>query len=218
MDFDYNIRAAGSNLILSAAFQLDKVSASNISSVSGQPLIGSAPFVVNSNGTENGVNLAVIPLFNKVRDIVTEEYLSFLNTLPDSYISTPDKSVKVIFANPVNLSDLNMGSINFFVVTNNSGETTRGKEIHLPTFLHTTKADVSLFTGKQLHPTDKYKFDDGMMWGIMIPEPFDYPFEYDAVNVAYLHFDEWALSGGIDFNDWYKNISGYRNNTKIFTY
>ena len=90
MDFDYNIRAAGSNLILSAAFQLDKVSASNISSVSGQPLIGSAPFVVNSNGTENGVNLAVIPLFNKVRDIVTEEYLSFLNTLPDSYISTPD--------------------------------------------------------------------------------------------------------------------------------
>ena len=218
MDFDYNIRAAGSNLILSAAFQLDKVSASNISSVSGQPLIGSAPFAVNSNGTENGVNLAVIPLFNKVRDIVTEEYLSFLNTLPDSYISTPDKSVKVIFANPVSLSDLNMSSINFFVVTNNSGETTRGKEIHLPTFLHTTKADVSLFSGKQLHPSDKYKFDDGMMWGIMIPEPFDYPFEYDAVTAAYLHFNEWAVSGGIDFNDWYKNISGYRNNTKIFTY
>ncbi|EKD30777.1 MAG: Outer membrane protein [uncultured bacterium] len=218
MDFDYNIRAAGSSLILSAAFQLDKVNASNVTSVTGEPVLGTAPFGVGSNGTESGVNLAVIPLFNKVRDIVTEEYLSFLNTLPDSYITTPDKSVKIIFANPVNLSDLNMSSINFFVITNNLGETNRGKEIHLPTFLHTTKADVSYFAGKQLHPTDKYKFDDGMMWGIMIPETFNYPLEFQAVDLAYLHFNEWALSGGVDFNDWYKNLSGYRDDTKIFTY
>jgi LruC domain-containing protein len=179
---------------------------------------GTAPFAVSTNGTESGVNLAVIPLFNKVRDIVTEDYSSFLNTLADSYINTPNKSLKIRFTSPVNLSDLNMSSINFFVVKNSAGETLRGKEIHLPTFLHTTKADVSYFSGKQLHPTDKYKFDDGMMWGIMIPEPFNYPFEYQAVDVAYLHFNEWALSGGADFNDWYKNLSGYRDDTKIFTY
>jgi len=218
MDFDYNIRAAGSSLILSAAFQLDKVNASNVTSVTGESLSGTAPFAVSTNGTESGVNLAVIPLFNKVRDIVTEDYSSFLNTLADSYINTPNKSLKIRFTSPVNLSDLNMSSINFFVVKNSTGETLRGREIHLPTFLHTTKADVSYFSGKQLHPTDKYKFDDGMMWGIMIPEPFNYPFEYQAVDVAYLHFNEWALSGGADFNDWYKNLSGYRDDTKIFTY
>jgi LruC domain-containing protein len=218
MDFGYNIRAAGSSLILSAAFQLDKVNASNITSVTREPVSGTAPFAVSTNGTESGVNLAVIPLFNKVRDIITEDYSSFLNTLPDSYISTPNKSVKIRFASPVNLSDLNMSSINFFVVKNSVGETLRGKEIHLPTFLHTTKADVSYFSGKQLHPTDKYKFVDGMMWGIMIPEPFNYPIEYQAVDVAYLHFNEWALSGGVNFNDWYKNLNGYRDDTKIFTY
>ncbi len=218
MDFDYNIRAAGSSLILSAAFQLDKVNASNVTSVTGEPVSGTAPFAVSTNGTESGVNLAVIPLFNKVRDIITEDYSSFLNTLADSYINTPNKSVKIRFTSPVNLSDLNMSSINFFVVKNSAGETLRGKEIHLPTFLHTSKADVSYFSGKQLHPTDKYKFDDGMMWGIMIPEPFNYPFEYQAVDVAYLHFNEWALSGGVNFNDWYKNLSGYRDDTKIFTY
>ena len=218
MDFDYNIRAAGSSLILSAAFQLDKVNASNVTSVTGESLSGTAPFAVSTNGTESGVNLAVIPLFNKVRDIVTEDYSSFLNTLADSYINTPNKSLKIRFTSPVNLSDLNMSSINFFVVKNSTGEILRGREIHLPTFLHTTKADVSYFSGKQLHPTDKYKFDDGMMWGIMIPEPFNYPFEYQAVDVAYLHFNEWALSGGADFNDWYKNLSGYRDDTKIFTY
>jgi len=218
MDFDYNIRAAGSSLILSAAFQLDKVNASNITSVTGEPVSGAVPFAVSANGTESGVNLAVIPLFNKVRDIITEDYSSFLNTLADSYINTPNKSLKIRFTSPVNLSDLNMSSINFFVVKNSTGETLRGREIHLPTFLHTTKADVSYFAGKQLHPTDKYKFDDGMMWGIMIPEPFNYPFEYQAVDVAYLHFNEWALSGGVNFNDWYKNLSGYRDDTKIFTY
>jgi LruC domain-containing protein len=75
-----------------------------------------------------------------------------------------------------------------------------------------------MLTGKQLHPFDKYKSVDGMMWGIMIPELFEHPFEGNVVSTAYLKFDQWALSGGTEYPDWYKDLEGYRDNTKIYSF
>lgn len=221
MRFDYNIKASGSSRDLSAAFQLDNVNASNISSITRQPLAGTVPFNVSANGTEIGVSLAVIPLFNKVKDIVTDEFGLFLNTeeLSD-HIVAPNESIEIRFIEPVEFGNLSIArNVNFFIVANLKGATSRIKEIHLSSFRPTSKADLSLFLGTQLYPTDKYKFIDGMMWGLMLPDTFDYPQEYKSIETTYLHFREWALSGDLLFKDWYNNTSdGYRNTTFIYKY
>lgn len=214
----YNVRAAGSNYTIASAFQLDNVNASNIASVEGQEIVGSAPFNITTNGTEQGVTLAVIPLFNKVNDAIGMSSFTFLNTMESTQLlMTPTKEVVIRFASPIQPSSLNMDKMNFFIVVNNKGESSRGKEVHLPTFTATSKVDNSLFAGKQLHPTDKYKFIDGMMWGIMLPVVFEYPYEFKSVDSAYLKFQAWAESGGVEFPDWYLNLPDYRNESLIYT-
>ena len=223
LKFDYNIRAAGSSKDLSAAFQLDKVSATNISSITRDAFLGTEPFEIDAKGVEKNVTLAVIPLFNKVDDIVTtgSDYFMFLNTLPGgNHVTTQNRSIEIRFIVPVEFENLSIyDDINFFIVTNIKGEKARGKEIHLSSFLPTSKADPSFFIGAYLYPTDKYKFIDGMMWGLMIPIPFEYPAEYNSIESTYLHFREWALSTTNEFEDWYSNTSeGYRNESMIYSY
>ena len=219
MDFYYIINASGSSKDLAAAFQLDKINASNIKSVEGNITTGNAPFAVSSNGTETGVTLAVIPLFNKLQSIVPEQSGAFLNTVSGNHTVTQSRSITIKFNTPVESADLNINtSFNFFIIRNELGQVNRGLEIHLPTFLPTSKADLSMLSGRQLHPFDKYKFIDGMMWGIMIPEMFEHPFEGIVVNTAYLHFTQWAVSGGTEYPDWYKNLTGYRDDSKIYSY
>ncbi|MDD2491272.1 MAG: LruC domain-containing protein [Bacteroidales bacterium] len=213
--FKYNVRAAGSRLTISAAFQLDEINATNIASVEGQEISGTAPFSVSTNGTEPGVSLAVIPLFNKVDDAIDRGF-SFLNVNNGTYEITPEKEILIKFSNPPQQSSLTMDNINFFIVVNEVGQTERGREVHLPSFSATTKMDQSLFAGKQLHPTDKFKFLDGMMWGIMLPVIFEYTIERSAVNLAYYKFQLWAESGGAEFPDWYTDKTGYRNDVLIY--
>jgi len=217
--FDYNSYASGSTKSIAAAFQLDKINASNILSVTGHNLNGSAPFSTTANGTESDVSLAVIPLFNIVENIPTSGFLTFLNTLSGENITTSNKTLTIRFVNPVSSSDVTMSNFNLFIVVNTKGESLRGKEVHLPTFLPTSKVDNSFFSTGQLHQTDKYKLYDGMMSAIMIPVKFDYPAEYNSIESTYLHFREWALSGDTQFRDWYINTTdGYRDTTKIYTY
>ncbi|MBS4062267.1 MAG: DUF4842 domain-containing protein, partial [Bacteroidetes bacterium] len=43
-----------------------------------------------------------------------------------------------------------------------------------------------------------------------------YPLEKQEILWAHLKFAEWAMSGGTLFPDWYKNLTGYRNNSLIY--
>ncbi|OFY43216.1 MAG: hypothetical protein A2X18_09245 [Bacteroidetes bacterium GWF2_40_14] len=201
LNLDYNLRAAGCKHNLAAAFQLDNVAASNVASVTGQVLVGSSPFEVGSNGTENGVLLAVLPLFNNTRDIVS--YPEYLNTVSGTSVVTADSQISMRFTAPVLQANITMSSFNMFIVANE-----RGREIHLPTYLGTTKFDASLANGYTLYPGDMFKNSDGMMWGLLIPEPFEYPSEESSIIDAYSHFSEWATSGGISYTDWYRPLVG----------
>lgn len=218
MKFDYLIKASGSSKDLAAAFQLDKITASNVSSVTGDVAEEDAPFPKNPNGTEAGVSLAVIPLFNTIQSIVPVQNGPFLNTVSGKHTNIQQKSITIRFISPVESSDLSVNNaFNFFIIRNDNGQKSRGLEIHLPTFSPTSKVDMSVLAGGQLHPSDKYKTKDGMMWGILIPEVFEHPYEGNVVSSAYLRFEPWAFSGGTDYTDWYKNIEGYRDNTKIYS-
>jgi len=213
MKVDYNLRASGSSLILGAAFQLDGVPASTVSSVTGQTLGASGGyFTTSSNGTESGVSLAVIPLFNRQKDLM--DYSQYLNTeLGKTHYNTPDNAVTIKFNTPIAQSNVVIGKLNFFICAS-----TRGKEIHLPSFAYTTKFDSSLISGISFYPGDVYKYIDGMMWGLMIPKQFSYPIERATINSAYKHFAEWATSGGTAYADWYLQTDGYTNDDYIYTY
>ncbi len=56
-----------------------------------------------------------------------------------------------------------------------------------------------------------------MPWAINIYETFEYPIEKSQVNNAYLKFIDWAESGGVDFQNWYQDQPGYRNDALIYT-
>ncbi|RZK85237.1 MAG: DUF4842 domain-containing protein [Pedobacter sp.] len=45
-----------------------------------------------------------------------------------------------------------------------------------------------------------------------------YPVETVNINKAYLHFAEWAKSGGLSYPDWYSNTDeDYRNTKNLYT-
>jgi LruC domain-containing protein len=210
LHFDYQIMAVGATYNIAAGFQLNNVPASNVTLVTGQLMGGATtPFNVSSNGSENGVTTAVIPLFNNTKTVAT--YTGFLNTERGSYTSTEQKKVVVKFNTPVNQSSLSMESFNFFIVVNQ-----RGREIHLPGSPATSKFDSNLAAGTGLHPTDKFKDANGMMWGLMFPEYFSYPLERKSIIDAYTHFATWATSGGAQYNDWFMNKEGYRKDELIY--
>ncbi|MDD2425859.1 MAG: LruC domain-containing protein, partial [Bacteroidales bacterium] len=191
---------------LGMAFQLDNIMASNIQSVSGQNLAGTAPFSLNANGSEAGVNIAVIPLFNN-------QGASFLNTIPGNYSATIDRSVRIRFVTPTQQAHVTMASFNMFITVNS-----RGKEVHLPGYTVTTKFNPSFASGEPLYPGDIYKYADGMMWGLMFPGYFRYPAEYESIADAYTHFAQWATSGGSSYQDWYEALPGYTNEELIYSY
>jgi len=63
-----------------------------------------------------------------------------------------------------------------------------------------------------------YMTKTGLPYAISLPaSSFRYPAEGKDITKVYLHFAEWAQSGGKLFTDWYSNeASGYRNAAFIF--
>ncbi|HCV14972.1 MAG TPA: hypothetical protein DF637_01375 [Rikenellaceae bacterium] len=207
--FDYRVVAVGAIKQISAAFQLDNVSASAISSVAGQITGGNSPFSFASNGVESGVTKAIIPIFNHTTNVVS--YSGFLNTTRDSYVSTSFNQIKVVFGTPVPQANIGMDSFNFFISVDD-----RGTEIHLPGYMATEKFNNSATSGASLHPSDKFRYSDGMMWGLMFPSDFSYALEGNSIVTAYTHFAAWATSGGTQYADWYLDLPGYRNYEFIY--
>lgn len=207
--FDYNIQAAGAIRDISAAFQLDNVMASAVGSVTGQVAGSNSPFNIAPNGAENGAVKAIIPVFNSAKNVVS--FSGYLNTERGSYIPAPFNQVKVVFSSPVEPSMITMGSFNFFISVD-----TRGNEIHLPGYLATEKFNSGLASGASLHPSDMFKYQDGMMWGLMFPTSFNYVIEGQSIVNAYTHFAAWAVSGGVEYPDWYNDSEGYRNVELIY--
>lgn len=203
IQFKYRIMAVGATKTISAAFQLDNVQSSNIQSVTGQITGTGSPFSIASNGSEQGVSIAVIPVFGNAKNV--ETFNGFLNTEKGSYIPTEVNTIVVKFVSPVAQSSLAMDSFNFFIVPD-----VREKEIHLPGYLATSKFNVALASNASLSSNDRFKYNDGMMWGLMFPELFSYPKEKSSIVIAYPHFAEWATSGGTSYSDWYQDLSGYR--------
>lgn len=175
-----------------------------ISSITGHKIRDSY-ITFNSNGTEAGQSRAVLIPFDDHTNLLSG---------PSQVIDTVSLAIK--FVSPVDLSTVGTGPYNPFLICNKI----RGIEAHLPGNTPTDLADLSRFGTEHDRSniaTGKYYLsDENWPWALNFTEQFRYPMEGNAINTAYLHFGEWASSGGTLFTDWYKNTSpGYRDPLKI---
>lgn len=69
------------------------------------------------------------------------------------------------------------------------------KEIHFPNLYFNTNG------------SDKYLDTDGFPWAILVPSKWNWPYERKYISLGYPCFDEWYLSGGVDYQDWFLRTS-----------
>ncbi len=194
-------------------------SSSLIKEVTGQKISGSY-IQFAANGTEAGQSKAVIIPFDSQDNVVRNpDGVQFVNTLMEqNKVSGEVINLKISFNSPIDASTLGEAPYNPFLISNGQ----RGVEIHLPGYSPTNKADKSLFGTEADNSSETanryYLTTDNRPWGLNFTEQFDYPVERQNIENAYLHYMDWARSGGKTFTDWYKTTgSEYRNTAYIYT-
>lgn len=188
-----------------------------VASVSGTR-ISSNYIQRNANGTEANQPKAVVIVWDDSYDVLPPVGNSIgANTTPEVPFIIPDTiQVKILFNQPVPMSQLGIPPYNPFIIVNKQ----RGVEVHLPDKPPTALADFTLLGSGHDNSIPSqgryYKTMNNLPWAINIIERFEYPIEKTEVIDAHLKFGDWAESGGSLFNDWYKNKTGYRNTEKIY--
>ena len=212
MKVSYKLRAVGANFRIAAAFQLDKILPSQISSVSYyNPVLTGGVFTTEKGGLEAGQSKAVIPLFDDAHSLLdptsSESVSHMLNTVNGStYYMPVSDTITIVFETPVDPSDISIANLNFFIVTNGSAASAQRKEIHLSGFEPTDKIDSSLFgTGDDASfGTAKYRTANNLIWGLLIPTSFNYAVELKDITAVYPQFAGWCSSGGVNNVYWYE--------------
>ncbi len=164
----------------------------------------------NQNGTEAGLDEAVIPVFDNSRSILAPPVgFSVTNVLNDQpHINEVKIITKIIFKEPVSENLIN--KYDPFMVT----EFNRGIEIHLPGQQPTGKANMELFGTKDDASNFAlgftYKNSVGLPWALHVMQSVKYPMENSDFANAYVNFRNWAESSGVTHTDWY-----YQNDSNM---
>jgi len=192
----FDIRHNGAGLHNGFAFQIP-VEQSNVSSVTTdyQPM---GEIELNGNGTIKGQDLTNILVFEDNWTVVGNQI-----------------NITINFSNPVPVVDAGTPPYNPYLLKDDD----QSVEIHLPDMAPTQLADLSLFgTGDDTSDPATgryYKTEKNLPWVINIDYDFDWMKEKVEIVDGYLHFAEWAESGGTVYQDWYKDLPGYRNESVI---
>ncbi len=227
IEVTFTIKAYGASLHNGFAFTLPTVEPGDIESVSGYDIDNSSVFNINSNGLEEGQSKATIVVFDDVRRVMPQTTGGIgVNTQEAyDYIDPVTMVVNIDFVdNAITYNDLNIGSFNPFIVVNsviNGSPGIRGLEIHLPNYAPSDLMDDAYFDtqddASQPSIGKYFVTANNLPWAINIAEDFDWVIEFQDIAGAYHHFGNWAESGGSNYPDWYKNESGYRNSSLIYT-
>ncbi len=216
---NFVVRAIGATLQNGFGFQFPDVSVSSADlTVTGYD-ISEGYIQLNTNGTEASQTLNTIIVFDNAFNILPNiSGESGVNTEENGTYVQPDTvTITMTFtADTYDENTINISAFNPFLIINMERE----KEIHLADYVPTSLADTAIFG--TFHDDSNplqgryYKTDDNLPWAINIYESFDYPMEKSEIIQAYLKFAQWASSGGNQFNDWYQDDSGYRNDNYIY--
>ncbi|KGL59471.1 MULTISPECIES: LruC domain-containing protein [unclassified Polaribacter] len=195
VDYNYIVESIGAAYKNGFGLELEGVSPSAISSVTGSNLTEGI-ITNNANGTEQAQPNAVIIFFDNAH----------LNVgLPNT--------ISIVFENPITTAALGNAPFNPFLIVNMN----RLKEVHLPnkptTYYPTT---VSIEEGPTVRDSDgNFKTPEGFPWAMNINGKYKAPKEKVIITEAYNFFANWATSGGTSYPDWYQNKRGYRNNANL---
>lgn len=173
-------------------------------------------FDMNQIGYENGqLNNTVLLVVNSVYKYFNSQY--YMNVYNNvAFYPTDPIIIHVQFKRPVPSTQL-IPPYNPFLVARQK----RGTEIHMMNTPPTDLATLSLFgTADDRSILAKgvyYRSSTNLPWVLEIPEKFDYPIALKQLSLAYTKYGEWASSNGTKYKDWYKNKTGYRNATYVYT-
>ena len=149
---------------------------------------------LNGNGTEANQESAVVILTDNADNLVNETTIS------------------INLIEPITTGALGVAPFNPFIIANGDRE----KEIHLPYNSTTTLGQNLVQISGQNHDIDgNYISDNGYPWAISIIHDFKVPKESIKIYDAYNHFNNWAISGGLEYKDWYKDNPGNRNQSLL---
>jgi LruC domain-containing protein len=220
------LRATGASYHNGFGFQLDGISPTKVTSMSGNSLSAAPIYTFAANGLESGQAFATCIVFDDFYHAMTWPGSgSGINTDKAApFVPYVTLDVHIIFINngtppaggTVSSEQLNLSQVNFFIVANKD----RGKEIHMADHQPTSLVNSALF-GTQDDDSNPalgkyYKTANNLPWGLNVLQGNDYPIEKTPINEAYLHFIDWAGSAGVSFPDWFEDKTGYRNAEKIY--
>ncbi|MDP3446258.1 MAG: LruC domain-containing protein, partial [Ignavibacteria bacterium] len=174
---------------------------------------------LDANGTEAGQAKPTIIVYDNSYSQMQHPGIGIgVNTeISAPYVNPVTLTILIKFKlNTYTYNDLDISNFNPFLIINKN----RSMEVHLPNYEPTSLADMTVFgtVEDNSNPGNGryYLTDTNLPWAINIYERFDYPTEKQEILWAHLKFAEWAMSGGVQFPDWYKNLTGYRNNGLIY--
>ncbi|MCL6272595.1 LruC domain-containing protein [Muricauda sp. 2012CJ35-5] len=194
LDIHFQVTSDGAGLMNGFGLEMESIAPSLIESVTGS-IITENYINTASNGTEENQSRAVVILFDNHEAIV-----DVANT------------VSVKFSTPITTLQLGLAPFNPFLIV--AGD--RGREIHLPNRFRTSLGvNNTSIEGNNQDLDGNFQTDSGLPWGINIVHDFKVPRERVPVNRAYNFFNQWATSGGVLFQDWYKDNEGYRNESDL---
>jgi len=175
--------------------------------------------LVTINGTshlETGQTNPVIIAFDDTYDLMP----GIFNTIPGNATAAIDSvviTINVTGGGPYDEGDFSLGTWNPFLFI----DATRGREVHQLDYPPTDLMNITYFgmgSDASIPASDiYYQTSNHLPWMLDFPTNFKYASEYNDINTAYLHFSEWAESGGTTYTDWYSNTgAGYRNTANIY--
>lgn len=211
-------RAIGASFKNGFALQFDNLSPAKITAVTGQKF-HAAPWLNNAaNGTENGQTFANVVVFDDATQVLPSPGGSGTNVYPQNARVAPDTTALTISfttatGQTVSIADI---SINPYIII----DQVRGKEVHLPNSVPSSKAESSYFGQMQddTKPAEGkyYKTANNLPWALNVTTSIPYSHSTNDFITAYLKFSDWAQSNGTLYTDWYLNNSGYRDAGKLF--
>jgi LruC domain-containing protein len=193
MDIICFVKSNGAGYTNGIGLEIEGLVPTQIESVTGPVLVNNY-INLNQNGTEANQAKAVV--------ILTDHADYLLN----------ETTISINFTEPISTSDLGVAPFNPFIIVDGNRE----KEVHLPYRNTTTLGVYNSQTDDGSSDYDgNYVSDSGYPWAISIIHDFKVPKENVNITDAYNFFVNWAESGGLQFNDWYKDNPGNRNIDKL---
>lgn len=139
------------------------------------------------------------PSYNSSSLYTTHELCGWNSDTNNMYIPCYSSQLEVIFDQP-QLKEQLRAPYDLYIYVKNTR-----KEIHFPNLYFNPNG------------SDQYLDSNGFPWAILIPSKWNWPYERKYITYGYPCFDEWYISRGVNYADWYIRTNP-NSRTNIFPY